>query len=147
MTLLAIPLGIKVHRRDTALNIIITLCLCMGYYFVMAILSLFGESPRMRPDISAWILNVIFVGLGHSYSVAHHNIDYHGNKEFTRNIYNNIVIGFDDLVDTIVHVVDVRDGEKYTRIEIISDFGKKIMSAAGESSTLSSYHKKADRRQ
>ncbi|MDR1890861.1 MAG: PfkB family carbohydrate kinase, partial [Puniceicoccales bacterium] len=48
----------------------------------------------------------------------------------------NVVVGFDGFVDTIVHAVDVRDGEKYTRIETISDFGKRIMSAAGKSSNI-----------
>ncbi|MDR0693111.1 MAG: PfkB family carbohydrate kinase [Puniceicoccales bacterium] len=48
----------------------------------------------------------------------------------------NIVVGFDGFVDTIVQAVDVRNGEKYTRIETISDFGKRIMSAAGKSSNI-----------
>ncbi|MDR0742215.1 MAG: LptF/LptG family permease [Puniceicoccales bacterium] len=64
MTILAIPLGLKVHRRDTALNVGIALCLCIGYYFVMAMFSLFGDYPRLRPDILVWLPNVILVGLG-----------------------------------------------------------------------------------
>jgi lipopolysaccharide export system permease protein len=64
MTILAIPLGIKVHRRDTSLNTGIALCLCIGYYFVMAMLSLFGDYPRLRPDILVWIPNMVLAGLG-----------------------------------------------------------------------------------
>jgi lipopolysaccharide export LptBFGC system permease protein LptF len=63
MTLFAIPLWMKVHRRDTASNIVIALCLCLAYYFVMAMFSLFGDRPHMRPDILVWILNVILTGL------------------------------------------------------------------------------------
>jgi sugar/nucleoside kinase (ribokinase family) len=48
----------------------------------------------------------------------------------------NVVVGFDGFVDTIVQAVDVRDGGKYTKIETISDFGKRIMSAAGKSSNI-----------
>ncbi|MDR2779485.1 MAG: carbohydrate kinase family protein [Puniceicoccales bacterium] len=48
----------------------------------------------------------------------------------------NVVVGFDGFVDTIVHAVDVRNGEKYTKIETISDFGKRIISAAGKSSNI-----------
>ncbi|MDR1528523.1 MAG: PfkB family carbohydrate kinase [Puniceicoccales bacterium] len=48
----------------------------------------------------------------------------------------NVVVGFDGFVDTIAQAVDVRDGEKFTRIETISDFGKRIMSAAGKSSNI-----------
>ncbi|MDR1233219.1 MAG: LptF/LptG family permease [Puniceicoccales bacterium] len=64
MTILSIPLGMRVHRRDTPLNVGIALCLCIGYYFVMAMFSLFGDYPRLRPDILAWIPNMILVGLG-----------------------------------------------------------------------------------
>jgi lipopolysaccharide export system permease protein len=64
MTILAIPLGMKVHRRDTSLNIGMALCLCMGYYFVMAMFSLFGDYPHLRPDILVWIPNTILAGLG-----------------------------------------------------------------------------------
>ncbi|MDR1528524.1 MAG: LptF/LptG family permease [Puniceicoccales bacterium] len=64
MTIVAIPLGMKVHRRDTALNIGMAICLCIGYYFVMAMFSLFGDYPRLRPDILVWLPNVTLVGLG-----------------------------------------------------------------------------------
>ncbi|MDR2603530.1 MAG: LptF/LptG family permease [Puniceicoccales bacterium] len=64
MTILAIPLGMKVHRRDTSLNIGIALCLCIGYYFVMAMFSLFGDYPHLRPDILVWLPNIILAGLG-----------------------------------------------------------------------------------
>jgi lipopolysaccharide export system permease protein len=66
MTIVAIPLGMKVHRRDTSLNIGIALCLCIGYYFVMAMFSLFGDYPRLRPDILVWLPNIVLAGLGTS---------------------------------------------------------------------------------
>ncbi|MDR1433357.1 MAG: carbohydrate kinase family protein [Puniceicoccales bacterium] len=47
-----------------------------------------------------------------------------------------IVVGLDGFVDRIVHAVDVRDGETYSRIETISDFGKRIISAAGKSTNI-----------
>jgi lipopolysaccharide export system permease protein len=64
MTILAIPLGLKVHRKDTALNVGIALCLCIGYYFVMAMFSLFGDCPRLRPDILVWLPSMILAGVG-----------------------------------------------------------------------------------
>ena len=48
----------------------------------------------------------------------------------------NVVVGFDGFVDTIVHAVDKRDGEKFSRIQTISDFGNRILSAAGKSSNI-----------
>jgi lipopolysaccharide export system permease protein len=62
MTILAIPLGMKIHRRDTSLNIGIALCLCIGYYFVMAMFSLLGDYSCLRPDILVWLPNITLGG-------------------------------------------------------------------------------------
>jgi sugar/nucleoside kinase (ribokinase family) len=49
----------------------------------------------------------------------------------------HMLIGVDGFVDSIIHVVDRRqDFENYTRIETISDFGKRILNAAGLSANL-----------
>jgi lipopolysaccharide export system permease protein len=64
MTLLAITLGIKTNRSDTALHAGMALLLCLGYYFIMVLLSWLDEKPRLRPDILVWIPNVVLVGLG-----------------------------------------------------------------------------------
>ncbi|MDR3144485.1 MAG: carbohydrate kinase family protein [Puniceicoccales bacterium] len=47
-----------------------------------------------------------------------------------------VLVGFDGFVDTIVHAVAVRHGEHYDRIWTITDFGKRIISAAGKSSNV-----------
>jgi lipopolysaccharide export LptBFGC system permease protein LptF len=64
MALLAIPLGIKANRSDTAQNAAIALLLCLGYYFAMVIFSLLGEHTFLRPDILVWTPNVALMALG-----------------------------------------------------------------------------------
>jgi lipopolysaccharide export system permease protein len=64
MTMLAIPLAIKVHRADTVLNIGIALILCFGNYFAIAMLSLLGNKPDIRPHILIWIPSVALTALG-----------------------------------------------------------------------------------
>ncbi|MDR1000398.1 MAG: carbohydrate kinase family protein [Clostridiales bacterium] len=49
----------------------------------------------------------------------------------------HMLIGVDGFVDSIIHVVDRRqDFENFTRIETISDFGKRILNAVGLSANL-----------
>lgn len=49
-----------------------------------------------------------------------------------------VVVGLDGFVDTILHLVDKRNGagENFTRLETISDFGSRISAAAGKSANI-----------
>jgi lipopolysaccharide export LptBFGC system permease protein LptF len=64
MSLIAIPLGLKTSRGETALNVGIALALCLGYYLVMSIFSLLGDHTHLRPDILIWTPNVALMVLG-----------------------------------------------------------------------------------
>ncbi|MDR1413362.1 MAG: PfkB family carbohydrate kinase [Puniceicoccales bacterium] len=48
----------------------------------------------------------------------------------------HVVVGFDGFIDIILHAVDMRDGDRFTRIETITDFANRIGSAAGRSSNI-----------
>jgi len=53
------------------------------------------------------------------------------------NTGKNLLIGFDGFVDEITHVVEERQAiDKYTRVETIDDFAKKIAAAAGLSANI-----------
>jgi hypothetical protein len=47
-----------------------------------------------------------------------------------------VVVGFDGFVDTVVQAVAVRRGDSYDRIPTIADFGRRILSAAGQSANI-----------
>ena len=63
-TLLAIPLGIKVSRKETTANLGIALLLTLSYYFLNVVVSWLDRSPALRPDLWLWLPPVLFIGLG-----------------------------------------------------------------------------------
>lgn len=62
--LLAIPLGIKVSRKETSANLGVALALAMGYYFTTIVVGWFDNKPQFRPDLLMWVPNLVFQALG-----------------------------------------------------------------------------------
>jgi len=62
--LMAIPLGVKVSRKETSANLGIALALVMGYYFLTVIVSWLEAKPEWRPDLLMWLPALLFLGLG-----------------------------------------------------------------------------------
>ena len=62
--LLAIPLGIKVSRKETSANLGLAVALAMGYYFATVIVGWFDNKPQFRPDLLMWVPNLMFQALG-----------------------------------------------------------------------------------
>lgn len=63
-TLVAIPLGVRAHRRETSIGMAISIILALIYYSFMIL----GEALQMRdklnPHLLVWIPNVLFQTLG-----------------------------------------------------------------------------------
>jgi lipopolysaccharide export system permease protein len=62
--LVAIPLGIKVSRKETSANLGLGLLLALGYYFASVVPGMFDKYPWLRPDLLVWLPNILFQGLG-----------------------------------------------------------------------------------
>jgi lipopolysaccharide export system permease protein len=60
----AVPLGIKVSRRETSANLGVAVLLALGYYFLTVVVKWLEGSPQIRPDVWLWLPNLIFVFLG-----------------------------------------------------------------------------------
>jgi lipopolysaccharide export system permease protein len=62
--LIAIPLAIKVGRKETMVNVVVALLLAIVYYFIMNMASWLSQYPHIRPDIIVWIPNVVYCLIG-----------------------------------------------------------------------------------
>ncbi len=62
--LVAVPLGIKVSRKETSANLGLGLFLALGYYFATIMAGWFDSYPALRPDLIVWLPNIVFQGLG-----------------------------------------------------------------------------------
>jgi lipopolysaccharide export system permease protein len=61
--LIAVPLGIKVSRRETSANLGLALMLVLGYYFLTVMVKWLDRHPEYRPDLLLWVPNLVFLGL------------------------------------------------------------------------------------
>lgn len=62
--LIAIPLGIKVSRKETSANLGLALAMAMAYYFATIVVGWFDNHPELRPDLLMWLPNFAFQSLG-----------------------------------------------------------------------------------
>ena len=60
----AIPLGIRVSRRETSANLGIAVALALGYYFLTVAVGWLDQHPEYRPDLLIWLPNFAFFGVG-----------------------------------------------------------------------------------
>ena len=64
LTLIGIPMGIRVSRKETHANIALALPLALTYYFLMIMVGWLDRNPLLRPDLLIWLPNILFQGLG-----------------------------------------------------------------------------------
>jgi len=61
---IGIPLAIRTGRRETMANGALALGLALGYYVLSILLGLLKDHPSFRPDLLAWLPNLLFLGCG-----------------------------------------------------------------------------------
>jgi lipopolysaccharide export system permease protein len=60
----AVPLGIKVSRKETSANLGIAVALVLGYYFLAALTGMLERSPALRPEIWVWAPPLAYAAAG-----------------------------------------------------------------------------------
>jgi lipopolysaccharide export system permease protein len=53
--LVAVPLGIKVSRKETSANLGIAVVLVLGYYFLSSLVGLMNRLPQLHPEYWMWL--------------------------------------------------------------------------------------------
>ncbi|HYP16040.1 MAG TPA: LptF/LptG family permease [Opitutus sp.] len=64
LALIAVPLGIKVSRRETSANFGVAVGLTLAYYLMTASIKVLDRYPEVRPDLLLWLPNLLFIGAG-----------------------------------------------------------------------------------
>ena len=62
--LIAIPLGITTHRKETSVGFALSLIVAFSYFFFILMADTFRGSPAAFPHFLIWIPNFAFFGLG-----------------------------------------------------------------------------------
>ena len=61
---LAVPMGIKVSRKETSANLGVALLLVLGYYFSTVVISWLDKFPALRPELLLWLPALAFFVIG-----------------------------------------------------------------------------------
>ncbi|MEO8205087.1 MAG: LptF/LptG family permease [Chthoniobacterales bacterium] len=62
--LIAIPMGITTHRKETSVGFALSLAIAFTYFFFIILANTFCNKPELHPSLLMWTPNILFIGLG-----------------------------------------------------------------------------------
>lgn len=64
LAMVAVPLGIKVSRKETSANLGIAVVLVLGFYFTSTLMEMLERHPALRPEIWIWLPPLAYATAG-----------------------------------------------------------------------------------
>jgi lipopolysaccharide export system permease protein len=62
--LIAVPLGITAHRKETSVGFALSLVIAFGYFFFIIVADTFRNNAHAYPVVLIWLPNIFFTALG-----------------------------------------------------------------------------------
>jgi lipopolysaccharide export LptBFGC system permease protein LptF len=62
--LIAVPLGITAHRKETSVGFALSLVIAFGYFFLIIIADTLRDNAHAMPVLLVWLPNLLFTGIG-----------------------------------------------------------------------------------
>jgi lipopolysaccharide export system permease protein len=62
--LIAVPLGITAHRKETSIGFLLSLIVAFIYFFFIVMVDTVRSNPKFHPELLIWLPNVVFISLG-----------------------------------------------------------------------------------
>ena len=64
LALIAIPLAITAHRKETSIGFLFSIIVGFGYFFLSQLAIMAQTNPSLHPELLVWLPNVLFVIFG-----------------------------------------------------------------------------------
>jgi lipopolysaccharide export system permease protein len=62
--LIAVPLSITAHRKETSVGFAFSLAIAFAYFFIIIMVNTIRDRPELHPEWLIWSPNALFLGLG-----------------------------------------------------------------------------------
>ena len=62
--LIAVPLAITAHRKETSIGFLFSLIVAFVYFFFIVMVDTVRSNPKFHPEFLIWLPNVVFITLG-----------------------------------------------------------------------------------
>ena len=62
--LIAVPLAITAHRKETSIGFFFSLIVAFVYFFFIVMVDTVRSNPKFHPELLIWLPNVVFITLG-----------------------------------------------------------------------------------
>jgi lipopolysaccharide export system permease protein len=62
--LIAVPLAITAHRKETSVGFLFSLAVAFIYFFFIVMVDTVSNNPKFHPEILIWLPNIVFITLG-----------------------------------------------------------------------------------